>query len=491
MLTKILCAILIVFGAFIILTLIRAAFFKEKKKEFVPLPDENIDLDRYIKNLQKAISIPTVSYATDEEYDWKPFEDFHAFLEESYPLVHKTLKKEKVSKASLIYTWEGKNPSLDAIALLSHQDVVPDDEKRKDEWEHPAFEGFNDGEFIWGRGALDMKNHLIGVMESVEALLSEGFEPERTVYLCFAHDEEPMIHGGSGADTICETLKNRGVHLDCILDEGGAILPVNVKGLIENKFLAGIGVAEKGYADYRIFVTGHSGHSSQPPKHTALGKMAKVIRKIENHQFRAHLSKNMYSLFVSIGKNSKYPVRLFACNLRILKPLITKIMTFIPPAASMVRTTTAVTMAQGSPAANVLPGKAVINVNFRIMQGDSVEGVKKHILKYAGKRIDDIQFVKGKEPSYVSPTDSRCFEAIREICDGTSPDYIVAPYLVMGGTDACKYESICENIYRFSPYEADTSLLLRTHNTNERIPVSSLEGGVTFFKRYIRKLSGE
>ncbi len=487
---KILYAILIILGAFIIITLIRAAFYKSKKREFTPLEKENVDLDRYIKNLQTAISIPTISYATEEEYDWKPFEDFHAFLEKSYPLVHKTLKKENIAPASLLYTWQGKRDDLDPIALLSHQDVVPDDEKRKNEWEHPAFEGFNDGEFIWGRGALDMKNHLIGVMESVETLISEGFEPERTVYLCFAHDEEPMIQGGSGADKICEILRRRGVHLDCILDEGGAILPVNVKGLIENKFLAGIGVAEKGYADYRISINGHSGHSSQPPKHTALGKMAKVIRKIENHQFKAHLSKNMYKLFTEIGKNSKYPVRLFACNLWLLKPLITKIMTFIPPAASMVRTTTAVTMAEGSPAANVLPGKALINVNFRIMQGDSIDGVKKHILKYVGKRIDDIRFVKGKEPSYVSPTDSRCFDAIRKICDGTNPDYIVAPYLVMGGTDACKYESICENIYRFSPFVADTSLLLRTHNTNERIPVSSLEDGVVFFKRYIRMLSG-
>lgn len=487
---KILWGVLIFLGLLTLLTLIRAAFYKSKKKEFVPLEKESVDLDRYIKNLQTAITIPTISAATEDEFDYAPFEEFHAFLEKEYPLIHSTLKKEKISSESLIYTWQGKNPDLDPIALLSHQDVVPDDEKRKNEWEHPAFEGHNDGEFIWGRGALDMKNHLIGVMESVETLISEGFEPERTVYLCFAHDEEPMLHGGSGADLICETLRNRGVHLDCILDEGGAILPVNVKGLIENKYLAGIGVAEKGYADYRISIKGHAGHSSQPPKHTALGKMAKVIRKIENHQFKAHLSKNMYKLFTEIGRNSKYPVRLFACNLWLLKPLITKIMTFIPPAASMVRTTTAVTMAEGSPAANVLPGKAVINVNFRIMQGDSVEGVKKHILKYVGKRIDDIQFVKGKEPSYVSPTDSRCFNAIREICAGTNPDYIVAPYLVMGGTDACKYESICENIYRFSPYVADTSLLLRTHNTNERIPVSSLEGGVVFFKRYIKILAG-
>lgn len=488
---KILYAILIILGAFILITLIRAAFYKPKKKNFTPLPEEKVDLDRYVKNLQKAISIPTISYATDEEYDWKPFEDFHSFLEETYPLFHKTLKKEKVSKASLLYTWEGKNSSLEPIALLSHMDVVPDDEKTRSEWKHPAFEAYNDGEFIWGRGALDMKNHLVGIMESVEDLIAEGFSPERTVYICFAHDEEPMIQVGSGADTICEIFQKRGIHLDCLLDEGGAILPVNIKGLIENKYLAGVGIAEKGYADYKISVKGMAGHSSQPPKHTAIGKMSKIIRKIENHQFKAHLSDKMYELFSEISRSGSYIVRLFGCNLWLLKPLITKIMTKIPPAACMVRTTTAATMCEGSPAANVLPGKSTVTFNFRIMQGTSVADVKKHIEDLVGDDVESIEFIKGKEPSKVSPTDSRCFNAIREICNQTNENYIVAPYLVMGGTDACKYEKVCDNLYRFSPYAVDTSLLLCTHKTNERIPVKSLSDGVVFFKRYIRKLSGE
>ena len=72
-----------------------------------------------------------------------------------------------------------------------------------------------------------------------------------------------------------------------------------------------------------------------------------------------------------------------------------------------------------------------------------------------------------------------------------SADNIVAPYLVMGGTDACYYEPICENIYRYSPYRASVELLLCTHATNERIPVEAIEPGVAFFKRYIRRVSAE
>ena len=94
-----------------------------------------------------------------------------------------------------------------------------------------------------------------------------------------------------------------------------------------------------------------------------------------------------------------------------------------------------------------------------------------------------------KNPSKISPTDSRCFRIIEDICMSTNSDNIVAPYLVMGGTDACHYERVCENIYRYSPFLVSTSLLLTTHGTNERIPISSMEDGISFFKRYIRKVS--
>ena len=67
---------------------------------------------------------------------------------------------------------------------MAHQDVVPVSEGTEKDWVHPAFDGVNDGEFIWGRGALDMKNHLICLLESVETLLEEGYQPKRSVYVC-------------------------------------------------------------------------------------------------------------------------------------------------------------------------------------------------------------------------------------------------------------------------------------------------------------------
>ena len=469
---------------------IRAAFHTEKKTDVPQIPPETVNLARYRRNLSDAIRIPTVAHKDPAQMDWDVFDLFHAFLRERYPLLHEKLELTVIARGSLMFLWKGTSQGADPIALLAHQDVVPISEGTLEDWTHPPFDGVDDGEFIWGRGALDMKNHLIGVLESVETLLEEGFQPERDVYILLGHNEEVMCaNEENGAVAMCAYLKEKGIHLDCIIDEGGAILPVNVKGVI-NKDLAGIGVAEKGYADVEVAVHAKGGHSSQAPNHTALGKLANVIRDIENHQFKAKISPMLMELFDKVGRNVSYPVRLVTCNLKLLKPALAYGLSFVPPAASMMRTTLGVTMASGSPQANVLPQRASAVVNFRIYPGQTVDDVLKHLKKVIRNKDVEINLLPGwKDPSLISPTDSRAFQKIAVICKSMNPNTIVAPYLVMGGTDACHYQAVCENIYRYSPFRVGTQLLLTTHGTNERIPIEAMEAGVAFFKRYIRELS--
>lgn len=482
--------ILGVLAVFIAVTLVRAAFYKAPKTEQKACEPEDIDVERYCENLRDAIKIPTISNYDREKVDWEKFEELHRFLEERYPLVHKAMSKTKVGDASLIFKWEGKNPDLDGIALLAHQDVVPIAEGTYGDWEHPPFEGECDGEYIWGRGAMDMKNHLIAVMESAEKLISEGFKPERTVYICLGHNEEVVAAPDNGAKAMAQYLEKQGVHLEAVLDEGGAILPCKVNGIVDCN-LAGVGIAEKGSVNYQISVNAKGGHSSQPPKHTALGHLADVIKDIENHQFKATMPDFVYDLFTAVGKRSTYAGRLLFCNLWLLKPIVVKIMTKIPPAASLIRTCTAVTMAQGSPQFNVLPQKASITVNFRTMPGVSIADVENHIRKSVKNKDIDVEFLVGKEASKVSPTDSRAFNTIKELCEGFDEKNLVAPFLVMGGTDSYNYENVCDNIYRFSPFTVSTKLLLCTHATNERLPLDSIPNALTFFKRYIKQMSAE
>ncbi len=474
----------------IILTAIHAAFFTTKNKDYGTMPDSKVDVERVSRHLTEAIQIKTISHEDESQTDWSEFQRFHDFLEREYPLITKNLTREDVSKASLLYEWKGTDPTLKPIAFLSHQDVVPVTEGTEDDWEHPAFSGYNDGENIWGRGALDMKNHLICVMEAVETLLEEGFQPKRTVYLCFGHNEEIVAGDNSGAGALMETLKERGVQLDSIIDEGGAMLDVNVKGILEGN-IAGVGVAEKGYADFKLTLKAKGGHSSSPPNHTAIGKLAKAVERLEKHQFKAKLLPFVKDLFWKAGRGAEYWGRFLLCNHVILRPLLRWVMTLFPESASLVRTTTAVTMCQGSPAANVLPQNASVTVNFRIMPGETIETTRKHIEKVIKNKNIQIEYIKGKEPSIISPTDTESFAAIEKLTMQMSSKNIVVPYLVMGGTDAYHYEPICENIYRFAPFTVPTSLLLTTHSTNEHCPIEQLEKGVRFFKEYIREMAGE
>jgi len=477
--------ILGIVGLFLAITAVRAAFFTAKEIKAEPLPPEDVDAARAAKRLSEAIRIQTISYPDVEKVDWEEFRRFHAFLEQSYPLIHKTLTREIIGEANLLYRWKGKDSDLPGVGLLSHQDVVPISEGTLQDWEHPPFEGHNDGEFIWGRGAMDMKNHLICVMEAVEDLIAEGYEPARDVYLLFGQDEEVVGAANAGAKQLCKTLKERGVRLDSTIDEGGAMLPLHFKKII-NATVAGIGISEKGYADFEIIVNRKGGHSSQPPNHSGLGEIAEVIRALERNQFKAKMMPFLRDILDNAGRRVPYYLRLVTCNLGLLRPVILAAMKRIPPAASLIRTTTAVTQAQGSPAANVLPQKASIVANFRMMPGTKMEDVKRHIKKVSPVKDIEVEVLKYNEASVLSPTEGRSFDCIRHLVEAEHTDAMVVPFLVMGGTDSHFYGPVCDNMYRFSPFLAPVNLLLCTHATNERIPVASLGEAVGFFKRYVR-----
>ncbi len=468
----------------------KASKFIPEKKHYGKNIPAKINADRCAAHLSEAIKIKTVSHTDDSKTDWNEFNKFHKFLESSYPLFHKNLSKEVVGKASLLYKWEGTNPALKPMAMLSHMDVVPVPEGTETEWRHPAFDGFNDGEFIWGRGSLDMKNHLICVMEAAETMLEEGFRPERTIYFCFGHNEEIADPNNSGAAEIVKTLKSRGIYLDSCLDEGGALLRADIPGVIKDKYIMGIGIAEKGYCDYKITVRGKGGHSSQAPKHNLLGKTANVIRDLEAHQFKSRFLPQVEAMFTEVCKNMTFPARMLTCHFQALKPLALKVMENFGVSACFIRTTTGVSMCEGSPMANVLPEKSSVTVNFRPLQGENSADVAKHIRKAVRYKDAEIELLKAKEPSRFSPCDSHAFKVIEEVCNQMNPGKcIVVPYIVMGETDAYHYEEICTNVLRFAPFKVTVKLISTCHAVNERVPVSVLGESVEFFKKYMEKAS--
>ncbi|MBU3914073.1 M20 family peptidase [bacterium] len=443
-----------------------------------------LDVERTIARLSEAVKKPTISYLDLSRIDRAVFQEFITFLVDSYPFVHQNMKRELVNDFSSIYHWKGTDPKLKPVLLLSHIDVVPVEKSTEADWTHPAFSGEVADGFVWGRGTMDMKLHLISIMETAETLLKDGFTPRRDIYFAFGHDEE--TRGEQGAMAMAKIFVQRGIEFEFVLDEGGVVAEGAFPAI--KKPLAMVGIAEKGIASIELTVNGTGGHSSMPPRHTAVGLMSRLITDLENNQMKARVCDPVKKQFERIGTELPFLFRLVTANLWLFGPIIKRFVASNIMLNSMVRTTTAATMMEGSKAHNVLPPKAKAVVNFRLLPGDTMEDLTAHIKKIS--TLDDLRIdpVIADNPSKVSPTENEAFAMLEETIHQSFPGVLVVPYLVMGATDSRQYENSCGSIYRFSPIQIENSDRDRIHNVNERISLENVERSIRFFHNLMLKL---
>ena len=465
----------------------RAATLPSHQVHPAPAPRIELDEAALAARLAAAVRFQTISY-DDETADAQRdgFDALQRWLEERFPRLHATLTRERVGDLSLLYTWKGTNSALDPVLLLAHQDVVPAADLQR--WTHPPFEGAVADGFVWGRGAIDDKASLVGICEAVEWLLGQGFRPERSVLLAFGHDEESGGH--RGAAKIADLLVRRGVHAAFSLDEGLAILAPGVVPMLERP-AALVGVAEKGYATLELVAQAAGGHSSTPPRHTAAGTLAHAIVAVEDHPFAGGIGGVTGGLFGYLAPEMPLLARVPFANLWLFGRPMDWAMAGDPAINALLRTTTAVTMLSGSPKENVLPSRATAAVNFRILPGDSAEGVLARVHRLVRDPQVQVHFKSPPhDPSEVSPTDGPAFALLQRTIGETFPDAIVAPGLVLGGTDSLHYGAVTPNRYRFEPFRFDASDLKRPHGIDERLGAANYADGVRFYVRLIRNASG-
>ncbi|HXR44012.1 MAG TPA: M20/M25/M40 family metallo-hydrolase, partial [Pseudolysinimonas sp.] len=219
------------------------------------------DGDAALERLRTLLRIPTVS-RDDGSEDRAAFQEFRAALRQLYPRVFATLELETVADGlGLLLRWPGRQPG-DAAVLMAHYDVVPADEPG---WTHPPFDaavtGEGRGRRLWGRGTIDDKNAVAGILEAVDAAIAAGVTPEHDVYLSFGGDEEVQ---GTAAESAVDLLQSRGVRAALVLDEGGAIVQGQFPGI--DGPTAAIGLSEKGVATVRLTAREHGGHAAHPPR---------------------------------------------------------------------------------------------------------------------------------------------------------------------------------------------------------------------------------
>ena len=471
--------------AVITVVLVRASRFGKAGGRLIEQSDlPSVDSEKIAAHLSDTVQCETLSNLDADKVDPASFEALHAVLKKDYPLIYEKLTVTVQDGFNLIYHSEGSNTVLDPILFMAHQDIVPADPATLDQWTEPAFSGkVVDGK-IWGRGTLDCKGQLVGVMEAIEYLLETGFQPERGIYLAFGQDEE--VGGQTGQHLISAYFKEQGIHFAAVLDEGGAILSGQIPGVEVPVALVGTG--EKGFVTLEIKAEGTGGHSSMPPKVTTIGRLARGLAKLEANPVPSNLDR-VIPMFESLGSNLPFLYRIAFANLWLFRGMLLKKFEDAPKMAAMIRTTTAITIIKGGVKDNILPSEASGFVNFRLSSGDTIE----HLLEYVKFMVKDYNLsvqLSGEQPweaSPVSSTDSPAFDLLRNCIQSSFGDVAVAPFVVMGATDARYYSDLSENVYRFAPVRMEASQLDSVHNINEYITVEQFTETVQFFIEITKK----
>jgi carboxypeptidase PM20D1 len=226
-----------------------------------------------------------------------------------------------------------------------------------------------------------------------------------------------------------------------------------------------------------------------PPPHTTIGILSIAIQKLEANQMPARITEPVRQLFDYAGPEMGFAGRIASANLWLFEPVVKYKFAQKPSTNALIRTTTAVTMIKGGTKENVLPCTAEAVVNFRILSGDSANGVIEHVRRTINNpKVEVKQLRRAWEASPLSDTGSPSFETLQRTIRQVFPDVVVAPSLTLGGTDSKHYASLSDATYRFLPLwvKEEDKDIKRIHGTNERVAVDNYIKIIRFYAQLIR-----
>ncbi|MCS6966340.1 MAG: M20 family peptidase [Candidatus Kapabacteria bacterium] len=454
----------------------------------LPMPQLAVDSVGVLERFAAALRYRTISHQDTSRVEHAEFERFHEFLYTSFPEVHRRLSCERVGGYSVLYRWQGSDTALPAVLLMGHMDVVPVEPGTEGNWRYPPFSGTIAEGYVWGRGAIDDKITVMGILEAVEMLLRQGFQPTRDVYIAFGHDEE--VGGAQGARQIVALLQQRGVRIDWIMDEGGAVTVGMLPGV--ERPVAMVGVAEKGYMMVELSASGRGGHSSTPPTESPLGMVAAAVAAVERSPMPARLEGAAAAMLDAIAPEMPFWQRMLVANRWLFGNLLLRQLQQTPRGNATVRTTFAPTIFHAGVKENVIPSTAQAAINVRLLPGDTPEEVVEHLRRVISHRGVQIAVQKVLSvPSPVADVHSRGFRVIQGVARSVFPEARVVPYLVLGATDSRHYTVMTPNIFRFLPVRLTPEEYQTFHGADERLRVGEVLSAVRFYAALIYHAAGE
>lgn len=469
-------------GIILVLGIVTAKTITNSSRQLSTTPAEKIDIPQAAFNrLGEAVTIPSVS--KEGWIDTLAFRQLDTFLRKSYPLVDSLLEELPVNDFSKVWKWPGKNPNLLPVLLTGHLDVVPADTQQQ--WTQPPFSGKIVDDHIWGRGTMDDKITVLGITEAVELLLQEGYQPNRTVYLAFGHDEE--IGGRAGAQQIANYFKEKEIFFEYTMDEGYLIIQEGMSGLSQP--LALVGIAEKGYVSLTLTARlEEGGHSSMPSGTTAIGVLSKALSKLEENPFPPKINGATKALFAYASPEMSFPYNALFSNLWLTSGLLKNILSGDAATSALIRTTTAPTILRAGIKDNVLPVEASATINFRILPGETIKSVQEQVRRIINDNrisVAESGFGNPGNPSPISSTDSLGFKLIQRSIGEVFPDAVICPALTIAMTDGRFYADVSKGVYRFLPMVIPRAQLSGIHGANERVSIENYSQAIRFYKRLI------
>ena len=445
-----------------------------------------LDGEGACRRLSAAIACRTVNGT--EGCDGE-FAKLRQLVHDSFPAVSARAVTETVGR-SLLIRIEGRDKSLKPALFMSHLDVVGVEAGTEGDWTYGPFSGEIAQGYIWGRGALDIKCQVFGVLEAAEYLLSRGCSPERDVYLAFGEDEETF---NTGALAMAKLLESRGVQLEFLLDEGSGSIESGAVYCAPGVYVCQIHLAEKGYADLQLTAKGKGGHSSNPFGGSSLEHMAEAISAICASAQAAEMPKALEQCLRAIAPYvSEEPMKSLVQDIPGNAGAIMEYCSTVRELFPLTATTIAPTMISGgSPACNVLPQDITANINFRLIPGDSAEDLKRRCFSALEGMPVKARFTQANDPSRLSEASGYGYEKLLEAMRYYYDNVVFIPSISAGATDARQYENICPVCLRCAPFlseAAETAGLV--HGTNERISQRSYIQGLRVLIRIMESSCG-
>ena len=365
----------------------------------------------------------------------------------------------------------GAQSDLPALVVHGHLDVVP---AIADDWTHPPFAAeIHDG-FIWGRGAVDMKNMDAMILATARRWGREAVVPRRDIIIVFFPDEEAgMIHGSQWVVRHRpEFFEGAG---EAIGEVGG--FSMSIPG---DRRLYPIQTAEKGIRWMRLRARRRAGHGSLMHPDNAVSDIARAVARIADHVWPERLTPTAHTFLTALRQ--AYGVDLDPSNGAQLSATLGGFGALVQATS---RNTANPTMLNGGYKVNVIPHEAEAAIDGRVLPGSETE-FEETLKDLVGPDIE-LEIVNS-DIAVEADMHRPIFNAMAQALLESDPDSIVAPYMISGGTDAKALSTMGIACYGFSPLQMPPGLdyWRLFHGVDERVPIAGLQFGMHVLDRFLR-----